>query len=658
MHFEEAPEDGEELLDALASFYEVENENFPFEESSYYQQIKVEERAYTEREFIAEGGMKQVFKVYDKKLGRPLALARLKEGTPNVLYETFLREARLTALLEHPNIITVFDIGIEKDGVPFFTMELKSGQSLNRWIHPENTISNDPQRCVEIFLRICDAVAFAHSKNVIHLDLKPSNIQIGLFGEVVVCDWGMSKVIGEKAVCGEDFDKLLINPDLLNEYTLRGEIKGTPGYMAPEQMREEGEKTKQTDIYTLGILLFQMLSGKMPCDFPSREVQADKNLSSLRVPPEFKWSKGIVSILEKALATEPLERFKNVEELQSELLKYRNGYATVAQKANFGTKLKLFYLRNQGICSLCIVFVFILSVSVVFFFKKMDSNRQEMDEVKEIVEATQETLMEKKEWRESDIIAKSRTFTSFKYFENPKASLLKASSMIREAYLINPSSTLASSNLGEVYFMMQKLDKALDYFALSDHNRTDLHALSHEYVKVLDSSNSLLPEAYFIELLKKMMDNKWNFYLVERMIAYDEQQRTHPIHYDSIVLKCLERLGRSSEYQVSFNREERTLGLKGNAIFTLLSSAKESSQKSILRFLNLVELDLSHTSFSRLEELSDMQSLRELNISNTKVERLDFLNHMHVFRLHVAKNQFSSMQMEVLEDWIEVLEKE
>jgi Leucine-rich repeat (LRR) protein len=120
----------------------------------------------------------------------------------------------------------------------------------------------------------------------------------------------------------------------------------------------------------------------------------------------------------------------------------------------------------------------------------------------------------------------------------------------------------------------------------------------------------------------------------------------------------LERLGRSSEYQVSFNREERTLGLKGNGIFTLLSSAKESSQKSILRFLNLVELDLSHTSFSRLEELSDMQSLRELNISNTKVERLDFLNHMHVFRLHVAKNQFSSMQMEVLEDWIEVLEKE
>jgi Leucine-rich repeat (LRR) protein len=198
----------------------------------------------------------------------------------------------------------------------------------------------------------------------------------------------------------------------------------------------------------------------------------------------------------------------------------------------------------------------------------------------------------------------------------------------------------------------------LDYFALSDHNRTDLHALSHEYVKILDSSNSLLPEAYFIELLKKMMDNKWNFYLVERMIAYDEQQRTHPIHYDSIVLKCLERLGRSSEYQVSFNREERTLGLKGNGIFTLLSSAKESSQKSILRFLNLVELDLSHTSFSRLEELSDMQSLRELNISNTKVERLDFLNHMHVFRLHVAKNQFSSMQMEVLEDWIEVLEKE
>lgn len=202
--------------------------------------LKTQTEQYANMEKIASGGMKVIYKAFDKKINRNVAYAALHKDCPLELYDPFIREARLTALLEHPNIINVYDIGLNDEDIPFFTMELKVGENLARIIRKESmegkAQSYEMRPLLEAFLKICDAIAYAHSKKVVHLDLKPDNIQMGGFGEVIVCDWGLGKIIGDKEI---EYDHLLFNPDLLNNVTLTGTITGTPGYMAPEQILKD-----------------------------------------------------------------------------------------------------------------------------------------------------------------------------------------------------------------------------------------------------------------------------------------------------------------------------------------------------------------------------------------------------------------------------------
>ncbi|EDM26875.1 hypothetical protein LNTAR_06504 [Lentisphaera araneosa HTCC2155] len=218
---------------------------------------------YTQFEKLAQGGMKSIYKVFDSKLNRHVAYAKLRPQTPEEVHDPFMREARLTALLEHPNIISVYDIGVSDDDAPYFTMELKVGDNLTEYMRnsPDCHIPGQVefQNLLESFIKVCDAISYAHSKNVLHLDLKPENIQLGQFGEVLVCDWGLGKIIGDKDI---EYDQMLFNPDLLNNVTLTGKVVGTPGFMAPEQINLKHEKSFQTDIYALGSILYKIITGR------------------------------------------------------------------------------------------------------------------------------------------------------------------------------------------------------------------------------------------------------------------------------------------------------------------------------------------------------------------------------------------------------------
>ena len=142
-------------------------------------------------------------------------------------------------------------------------MELKVGDNLTEYMRnsPDCHIPGQVefQNLLESFIKVCDAISYAHSKNVLHLDLKPENIQLGQFGEVLVCDWGLGKIIGDKDI---EYDQMLFNPDLLNNVTLTGKVVGTPGYMAPEQINLKHEKSFQTDIYALGSILYKIITGR------------------------------------------------------------------------------------------------------------------------------------------------------------------------------------------------------------------------------------------------------------------------------------------------------------------------------------------------------------------------------------------------------------
>ncbi|MCH2207216.1 MAG: serine/threonine protein kinase [Lentisphaerales bacterium] len=223
------------------------------ESSPLCEQLAQVTDAYSREELIAKGGMKSISKVYCERTHRYVAKATLNQADNLEFREAFIREARLTALLDHPNIIKIYDIALSEKGEPFFIMELKMGYSLRLFLKEEQSRSE----LLVIFIKICDAIAYAHSRRVLHLDIKPDNIQVGSFGEVIVCDWGLGRIITNQEK--KDYvTGLELEADILNHCTLYGEAKGTPGYMAPEQLDGQ-DKNKQTDIYTLGALLFTLL---------------------------------------------------------------------------------------------------------------------------------------------------------------------------------------------------------------------------------------------------------------------------------------------------------------------------------------------------------------------------------------------------------------
>jgi serine/threonine-protein kinase len=213
---------------------------------------------YDVGEVLGRGGMGDVLLARDLQIGRSVAVKRLRPD--NVRDESvtrFLREARVQARLEHPAILPVYEIGQDEAGNPYFSMKRLSGRTFAEQL--ASTPELPRQRLLRWFHEACTAVEFAHSKKVVHRDLKPSNIMVGDFNEVYVLDWGLARVEGER---GETPGP--IGDDVSSEdgMTQVGAMLGTPGYMAPEQMQDATRVTPAADVYSLGSILFELLTGE------------------------------------------------------------------------------------------------------------------------------------------------------------------------------------------------------------------------------------------------------------------------------------------------------------------------------------------------------------------------------------------------------------
>ncbi|MGE5185602.1 MAG: serine/threonine-protein kinase, partial [Acidobacteriota bacterium] len=202
---------------------------------------------------IGRGGMGEVVVARDERIGRDVALKRMRvEGSPDALAR-FLREARIQARLEHPAIVPVHEIARDAAGQPYFTMKRIGGRTLG-----ELLAASPPaplQRLLRAFIDVCNAVEFAHSHEIVHRDLKPANVMLGDFGEVYVIDWGLARFAGERdaASVGSDLDSL-------DGATQVGAVLGTPGYMAPEQLHAAADVGPAADVYALGSILFEILA--------------------------------------------------------------------------------------------------------------------------------------------------------------------------------------------------------------------------------------------------------------------------------------------------------------------------------------------------------------------------------------------------------------
>ncbi|HYR57535.1 MAG TPA: FHA domain-containing serine/threonine-protein kinase, partial [Chthoniobacteraceae bacterium] len=233
---------------------------------------------------INRGGMGVILQARDLRIRRTVAMKVMKTSSQfsreNVL--RFIDEAQLTGQLEHPNIVPVYELGIDEQGETFYAMKFVKGITLDDVLRG---IRNGNQRMIDkyplgtlltIFQKVCDGVAYAHSKGVIHRDLKPENIMIGAFGEVLVMDWGLAKNItggrrdtrpepeGEAQHSRKKLD------DLRGFETMNGLIVGTPPYISPEQARGELEKVDaRADIWVLGAILYAILTLRPP--YPGKE---------------------------------------------------------------------------------------------------------------------------------------------------------------------------------------------------------------------------------------------------------------------------------------------------------------------------------------------------------------------------------------------------
>ena len=347
-----------EDFDSLEDIYNLAedlSEGGYSEISIHYRDLQVIERQYRDEVLIGAGALKEVYRCYDERSKRFIALARPKAGLSEGFYDQFIYEAQLTSALAHPNIIKVYEINLDPDGVPYFTMELKGEASYEDFLAQQPSL----EEALESYVRICYAVSYAHQEGIIHLDLKPENIQCDLYSGILVCDWGLAKYIGEKEA------QNLAHLEDSEDKTIYGMIKGTPGFMAPEQATPDTIKDERTDIYALGCILYYLLQGQSPYGAEKVEQIIERTREGAYNALELRGerrsqARRLLPIVEKALEKEPEKRYQSVEELLNDLKAYRTLRPTSRELASPWRCFSLYLLRHRigiavGTAVLCLL---------------------------------------------------------------------------------------------------------------------------------------------------------------------------------------------------------------------------------------------------------------------------------------------------------------
>ena len=335
---------------------------------------------------IARGGMGRVLAAHDRRLGRDVAIKELLPHSAHNL-QRFEREAQITARLQHPAIIHVYEAGRWADGKPFYAMNRVAGRSLDKVIAATTALA-DRLALLPRVITAVDALAYAHAHHVIHRDLKPSNVLVGDYGETVVIDWGLAKQYAADGSASDDAADPLPAPP---GYTAFGSVVGTPGYMPPEQARGE-PLDPRADVYSLGALLYEVMAGAPPYARGSSRDVVERVLAG--PPPPIRTREpdvplDLAAIIDKAMAREPGDRYADAEQLVADLKRFETGQLVAARHYSTGQHIMRFVRRHALVVGFACVLAVLGAVSVV----RITASRNDAEAARAVATARNDALV-------------------------------------------------------------------------------------------------------------------------------------------------------------------------------------------------------------------------------------------------------------------------
>ncbi|MDB4966844.1 MAG: WD-repeat protein, partial [Myxococcales bacterium] len=312
----------------------------------------------------ARGGIGRVLRAEDRRLGRTVAVKELlrdDRGTE----QRFLREARVTARLQHPAIVPIYEAGRWPDGRPFYAMRFIDGRPLKALIDERPTLEERLALLPNV-ITVAEAIAYAHQRRVIHRDLKPNNVVVGDFGETMVVDWGLAKELDAT----DDAGVAMPSPESVAQ-THDGVLVGTPAYMAPEQARGE-PADERSDIYGIGAILYTAISGRAPhAGVPAAKIAeaVAQGAPSIRrvsgVPAE------LATIVDKAMASSPADRYQDAGELVRELKRFAAGQRVGAHRYSWWALTGRWAAHHRTAVLLSLAFVALLLVGTAVALRRI-----------------------------------------------------------------------------------------------------------------------------------------------------------------------------------------------------------------------------------------------------------------------------------------------